>query len=269
MLAGLFIGIGMVLPGVSGGVLAVILGVYEKIINSISNFKKNPRENIKFLLPLIIGVIIGAIISAKTLKYIFEMYFLESCYLFIGLILGSIPFLIKEVNKKEKKGINYIILSITFVISLIITILSQDAVDFSSTLNGSFISNLKLFFTGFIFISGKIIPGISSSFMLMMIGMYQYFLDIVSNPLIIFSTKIYEIIPILIGAVTGAILLVKLMAILLKKYYVITYSIIIGFVLGSIITLYPGKITILGVLIAIIGFVLSMGLSSIGKNKKV
>ena len=106
MLKGILIGIGMILPGVSGGVIAVILGVYDKIIYSLSNFFSDYKKNARFLIPLFIGMGIGAIISAKILIYIFNKYFIESCYLFIGLITGSIPFLIKEGKEKDKNKIN-------------------------------------------------------------------------------------------------------------------------------------------------------------------
>lgn len=267
MLAGLIIGMGMILPGVSGGVLAVILGVYEKTIYAINNFSSNKKENIKFLLPMFIGVLVGCIISAKILKYAFEMYYTESCYIFMGLVLGCIPFLIKDVKKKDKKGINYIILLITFAVSLFATILSQNNIDFSTQLDNSFISILKLFLTGFLFISGKIIPGISSSFMLIAIGMYSYFLSILSDPFSVFesSSKILQFIPILIGIAVGAVFFIKLMAILLKKYHSITYSVIVGFVLGSIITMYPNKVTALGIILFVLGFGLSYLLST--KNK--
>lgn len=266
MLSGLLIGIGMILPGVSGGVIAVILGIYEKIIFSINDFKNNKKESIKFLLPVIIGVLLGAVISANLLKYLFDKYFVESCYLFMGLVIGSIPFLIKEVNKKEKEKINYVVLVITLIVSLIFSLLSKSNLDFSSTLDGGFLSIIKLFITGVIFISGKVIPGISSSFMLMIIGMYSYFLEFLSNPVAAFTSKIFELIPIVIGMIVGGIFFVKLMALLLSKHYSITYSIIIGIVLGSLISIYPDKVTIIGIIVFIIGTLLSYKLSSLNKK---
>lgn len=268
MIKGILIGIGMIFPGVSGGVLAVILGVYETIIYSINNFKKDVKGNIKFLLPLFLGVILGAILSAKVLKYVFDLYYNESCYFFVGLVLGSVPYLFREVKMKEKSGVNYIALIIAFILSLVLTVFSNNNIDFSANLNNDILSFFKLFLTGFIFISGKIIPGISSSFMLMMIGMYQYFLNIMSNPLTVFSTGFYEITPLVLGTVVGAIFFVKLTAKLLKNYYRITYSIIIGFVLGSLMALYPGKINLIYIIFMIIGFIVSYKIPSMNSNKK-
>lgn len=266
MLNGLLIGIGMILPGVSGGVIAVILGIYEKIIFSINNFKKDKKENIKFLLPLIIGVLVGAVISANLLKYFFEKFFVESCYLFMGLVIGSIPFLIKEVNKKDKEQINYVILIITLIISLVFSLFSKSNLDFSSSLDGGFLSIIKLFITGVIYISGKVIPGISSSFMLMIVGMYSYFLDFLSNPIAVFTSRILELIPMVLGMLAGGVFFVKLMAVLLSKHYSVTYSIIIGIVLGSLISIYPDKVTVIGIFVFIIGTLLSYKLSSLNKK---
>lgn len=265
MISGLLIGIGMILPGVSGGVLAVILGVYEKIINSIVHFKENRRENAKFLIPVILGVCVGAIIFANILKYVFDKYYIESCYLFIGLILGSVPYLIKEVKQHDKKGINYIILVITFLLSVCATLFFKENVNLSVTLTNSFESMLKLFLTGVIFISGKIIPGISSSFMLMMIGMYNYFLKIMSNPYFVLKEEMLHMVPLIIGMVVGALFFVKLMDILLRKYYSITYSVIIGFVVGSVVAIYPNDVTIIGIILLLTGILVSYKFSLIKK----
>lgn len=266
MLAGLIIGIGMILPGVSGGVLAVVLGVYEKIIYSINNFKDDIKGNIKFLTPIGLGVVVGAILSANLLKYVFETYYVESCFTFMGLILGCIPFLIRDVKTKDEKGVNYIVLIVTLVLSLVLTLVSKNSTGFEATVNGSFASILKFFLAGVFYVMGKVVPGISSSFMLMMIGMYTYFLSMVSNPLAIFSENLVEVIALGVGAIVGAIFFIKLMAILLKKYYRITYSIIIGFVVGSVVAIYPDKFSIFGVLFFVFGFVVAYWFSKPKNN---
>ena len=261
MFKGILIGIGMLLPGVSGGVLAVILGIYDKVIYSINNFKRDVKGNIRFLLPLIIGIIIGAVISAKVLKFVFDRYYVEACYTFMGLVLGCIPYLVKDVKKKE--SINYVALIITFIISIIMSILSING-NSINTFNES-TGLIYFFLAGVLFITGKVIPGISSSFLLMMIGMYDYFLILLSNPFIIFDRNIFEIVFLLLGIISGGLILIKLMGILLKRYYSLTYSVIIGFVIGSVITIYPDKITLSGVLFFLIGFLTAYYFSKIKK----
>ena len=100
ILKGTLIGAGAILPGISSGVFCVIFGIYEKLVDSILHFFQKPKENFLFLLPILIGVGIGVIVLAKFLLFFFEYYPMPTKYTFIGLILGSIPFLFKEANKK-------------------------------------------------------------------------------------------------------------------------------------------------------------------------
>ena len=93
---------------------------------------------------------------------------------------------------------------------------------------------------GFLYISGKIIPGISSSFFLMILGLYDYILNIMSNPFLLTVIDLIRLIPFIIGVIIGFIILIKIINKLLSNYFVKTYSAIIGFILGSIIAIYPG-----------------------------
>ena len=99
-LKGILIGSGAILPGISSGVLCIIFGIYEKLLDSIIHFFKDIKKNIKFLLPIVIGVAIGVLIFSNFLNYFFINFPIQTKSIFIGLILGSIPSLIKESNKK-------------------------------------------------------------------------------------------------------------------------------------------------------------------------
>lgn len=242
ILAGIIIGGGMVLPGVSGGVLAVILGIYESLLDSISNFLKDAKKHSLFLGPIIMGVVIGVFLFGKVLFFVFDNHPMEAKYTFIGLILGGIPALFKEVKTKGNRKLNIPIFVITFIISIALFVLGKGSldIDFASKINSGPIAFILLFATGFIFIAGKIIPGISSSFMLMLIGMYQFLLNILNNPLRLTHNEYLQIIPFVLGIVIGAVCLVKLIQSLIKHHFSITYSAIIGFVIGSISAIYPG-----------------------------
>ena len=259
MIAGLLIGMGMMLPGVSGGVIAVILGIYDKIIFAVNNFKDNKKENILFLLKIFIGIIIGVIISANVLVYFFDKYYIEMSYLFMGLILGTIPLIIKEYNKKCNKKLNYYILICVMLLSFILS-LSIKTINLND--NNSLI---LLFISGFLFAIGKIIPGLSSSVLLNLVGKYSLYLTVFSNPIEYLKNNIIESIVLFIGFILGVILSIKFISYMLKKYYDLTYSVIIGFVMGSLVVMYPGCITIPGVLIMFIGIVLSLGIPLIKK----
>ena len=98
---GILIGFGAILPGISSGVFCVIFGIYEKLITSILHPFKNPKESLTFLLPITFGVIFGVILFGNIIKYIFEHYKNYSCFVFMGLILGTIPSLFKQTTKRE------------------------------------------------------------------------------------------------------------------------------------------------------------------------
>jgi putative membrane protein len=268
ILVGMVIGAGLILPGVSGGILAVILGVYEKIIHSLNGFFKSPKKNLKLLIPIIIGMIIGLLIFGNILKFLFKEYYVESCFAFMGLILGGIPVLIKKAENKGK--INGIALLIALILSLSLFVLGNNKIDFSTSLDGSISSIFKLFLTGFLFISGKVVPGISSSFMLMLIGMYEFMLNIISNPIEALSLGFGTLMPLIVGLITGLIIFVKVINYALKKFSCTTYSIIIGFVIGSLPVIYPGiKFDLTGlicIIIFIISFVGSYKLSMLVKK---
>ena len=100
-LKGIAIGCGAILPGVSSGVFCVIFGIYEKLLNSILNFFKDIKNNTKFLFPILIGTCLGIVIFGNILNYFLYQYPIQTKSIFIGLILGSIPLLVKKVNKKE------------------------------------------------------------------------------------------------------------------------------------------------------------------------
>ncbi len=254
MLAGLLIGIGIILPGVSGGVIAVILGVYDKIVLSLNNFKKDKKNNLIFLLKIFIGIVIGIVISSNIIIYFFNKYYMEMSYLFIGLILGTIPMLIDDYNKKCSNKFNYYIL-------IIVTLLSAF---FSYYIKNNIVSTnesiLILFISGFLFSIGKIIPGISSSVLLSLIGKYDMFLLMLSNPINYIVSNIFNFIIITFGFLIGTIITFKFISFLFKYYYSNTYSAILGFVIGSLVTLYPNRINFSSILIMFIGIILSLGI---------
>jgi putative membrane protein len=242
LLIGVVIGGGMILPGVSGGVLAVILGIYEGMLDSLANFFKDIKKSLLFLGPLLLGIIIGVFLFGKALYFVFDKYPMEAKYTFMGLILGGIPILFREIELKGNKKVNMPVMIIAFMMAITLFVLGRDTlnVDFSANIDGDILSFILLFLTGLIFVSGKVIPGISSSVMLMLIGMYQFLLNILNNPFGLTTNEYIQIIPFVLGIVVGAAILIKIIRYLLKNYFTTTYSNIIGFVIGSIAAIYPG-----------------------------
>lgn len=257
--SGVIIGAGVVLPGVSGSVIAIMLGIYDKVIYLLNDNSKKLVSKIKDLLPLLFGLLIGVILFGNILLFFFNKYEIQIRYIFMGLILGGVPVLNKEI--KDKGGnINYKFLIITLLCSLALFILSKYDFSFSS-MNFNDIPFFGLLIAGVLYISGKIIPGISSSFFMMILGLYDYILMLFANPFSFTLAQYIKFIPFIIGIILGLLILIKLINNLLSNYFSITYSSIIGFVLGSIFAIFPGMKLEFGYIVSLIMMILAFTLT--------
>ena len=241
---GIAIGSVAILPGISSGIFCVIFGIYEKLIDSILNFFKYPKKNFKFLLPIIIGIFIGVFIFSNLINYFLVKFPIQTKSIFIGLILGSIPSLIKETNKNFKFKSSYFIYAIlAFIIGIVSVFIEKNN---SFNLENQSFSYIYLILSGFLMSAGVIIPGVSSTVILMILRVYPSYLSSISS--LYFPT----LIPIGIGLGLGSFILMKATNFLLKKYYTQTFYTIIGFTLGSIFVLLPNVQPDLNGLICII-----------------
>ena len=155
IIMGIAIGAGAILPGISSGVLCVIFGIYEKIIDSILNILKDVKKNIKFLFPIILGCAIGVIIFSKFLIYLFNTYPNQAKSIFAGLILGSIPSLVKMTNKASGFKLHFLFYTFLTMFIAISSILIQNAIFNISISN---INYLYLILCGFFMAAGVVIP---------------------------------------------------------------------------------------------------------------
>ena len=225
IIKGLVVGIGKVIPGVSGSMLAMVLGIYEKLINAITNFFDNIKDNSHLLINFGLGLFIAIILFSKFILFLLEEYYLETIYLFLGLIIGTfIPF-IKQV-KFKKKNIIIGILSLILVLSLS---LNKGGLVF--IFEGKISHYLYTIFLGFIDALTSIVPGISGTAIYMLLGSYEYVLSILSKPIsLIFILYI-------LGVIGGIIIVSFIMNYLFKNWKEEVYSGIFGLMLGSLILL--------------------------------
>ncbi|MBO5478932.1 MAG: DUF368 domain-containing protein [Clostridia bacterium] len=232
LLIGILIGAGAILPGISSGVLCVIFGIYDKLINSVLEFFNDVKTNFKFLFPIVIGIGIGIILFGNILKSIFATYPIQTKFAFLGLILGCVPNLFKIANSKKGFRLHYLFYTIvSFILTLILLVLENQFTtrNFVSTQNPLF-----LILSGFIMSIGIVVPGVSNTVLLMILGSYEIYLNAVS------SVDISILFPMGIGLVVGGLLFLKLAQYFMQNYFSQTYYTIIGFVLGSLLILYPG-----------------------------
>lgn len=246
-------GAGAILPGLSSGVLCVIFGIYETLLNCTLNFFKNLKYNFKLLFPIGLGSFVGVILLGNILKYVFYAYPVQTKFIFIGLIVGSVPELLKKANSKKDFKFGYLIYFIfSFSIGILLVFLENN-LNFSEN-NISQFSFTYLLISGFFMSAGVIIPGVSSTLILILMGVYDAYLLSVSSLYIPF------LLPLGIGLIIGSFICMKLVKFLLDNYYSQTFYCIIGFTLGSIFVLYPGISCVNDAILGALGLLLGLSI---------
>ena len=266
IIKGMIIGIANIIPGVSGGTLALTLGVYERILNILGDFRKNIKKEIKFIILLIIGAALGIILSSKAISYCLLNYNSQTIMLFIGLIVGGLPIIFNEVRTKVNfKNILIAVLFIVLVLFINFVPVAVREINFEYL---RFFDYILLIIVGMLASSAMLVPGISGSFILMVLGYYNSIINVVSD-ITNFKHLLYNLsvlIPFGIGIVVGLVLLAKLILYLLSKYKVKTYFAIIGFILGSIVILifqmYEFSFTFVNIISCLITFIVGYLISN-------
>lgn len=233
-LKGIIIGAGKIIPGVSGGMLAITLNIYDKGIEAISNFFKDIKKNFTFLFTIGIGILVSILSISKIIKIALNNCYLPTMLLFIGLIIGGVPSVVKEA-KQEISIKNIIIMLLPFIFVFLMSMISNkyEINDYAK------VNFMSLVGIGVIDAITMIIPGISGTAILMMLGYYNMIIDSFSSLTDVskFSYNITVILPFLLGVVLGVIVLSRIIDFLLNKYRIKCYYAIIGFTISSILLL--------------------------------
>ena len=238
ILKGMGMGAADVVPGVSGGTIAFITGIYEELINSIKSINLNAIKlfftgkfaefwraiNGTFLISVFLGVGISIFSLAKGLEYLLNHFPILVWSFFFGLIIASAIYVARTITKWNFGTITAGIAGIA--IAYLITIISP------AEANTSY---LFIFIAGSIAICAMILPGISGSFILVLLGMYKFILEAVGN------LEIAIILTFMAGAVIGIIAFSNVLSWLLKKYHNITIAVLAGFMVGSLNKVWPWK----------------------------
>ncbi len=237
LVKGFFIGLANIIPGVSGGTLAITLGIYEQLINCISHIFSNLKNNIKFLLPIGIGAVLSILLLSNVITYSLENYVLPTVLFFIGAILGGIPMLFKKLKNSKVSIFNILIFLLTFsVIILLLFFNGNKVVSFNNMVVTDYI---LLFVIGVVASATMVIPGVSGSAVLMTLGYYEPILNVIKDITNFgnFGSNIAILIPFGLGVVVGILLIAKLLEFLFKNYEVMTYYGVLGFIFASIISI--------------------------------
>lgn len=261
-LKGFVFGIANIIPGVSGGTMALTMGIYEDLIGAISNFFKKPKKSIIFLLPFIIGAGLSILLMSKLINLCLDKFPFPTMLFFIGLIFGGLPLLTKKIKHKKVKPFNILLLLLTFGIVLVLSLLN-DTGNIVDLANPSIISMVILLLVGMIAAATMVIPGISGSFVLMLLGYYKPIVNTISNltDFSLLGHNLSILVPFGLGIVIGIVLISKLLEYLFKKHEVPTYYAIIGFVLASVVSLVVSAfaVTITNVLVIVGVLLFSIG----------
>ena len=235
---GMGIGVANIIPGVSGGTLAVLFGIYDYLMESVACFfsadKNKKIEYIKFILQIGVGAIIGILAFSRIIEYLLGNYPVQTKLVFVVMILPSIPLIIKGEDYKKINNILSLILGFAFIFGFVYLTLkfSNGNTNLNNThqiLSSSYY--LKLVACGIISIGAMLVPGISGSFLLLLMGEYQNILSYINN---------FNVIPLVyfgVGIIIGGIGFTKLINYLLKKYRSTTLFFILGIVVASLIEL--------------------------------
>ena len=267
---GFALGITAVIPGFSVATMAVVFNVYDRLINIIVPSVRKILAAWLFWLPMAAGGIAGIIFSSKVFTILFENYYIPTYWFFIGVIAGSIPLVysrvLEESSRQKKAGPAGKFSKLPSLSSIICCVLAAGVMVFMAVIKPQTGAALYtepspsliglLVFAGALAATAMIIPGISGSFLLLVIGLYPTVLRSVSD------LNLPLMLPVLAGAVIGLLLSAAFVRFLLKKAPNETYGAVLGLVAGSILVLYPGGFgegagVLISVLCLVTGFLLS------------
>ncbi len=278
ILKGILIGIANIIPGVSGGTMAVSMGIYDQIISSITGLFKHFKKSIITLLPYAIGMVIGVIGLSYLIEPMFERFPLQTASLFVGLIIGGLPILLKKVKGKRVNGVGLLLFLLFFAIIVGLQFFGQDETEVVIQL--SVIEVIKLFFIGVLASATMVIPGVSGSMILLTVGYYNPIIQTINRCTSAISSFHGEellhafgiLLPFGIGIVVGIFAIAKVIEFLLAHAERKTYYAILGLVVASPVSVYMSvditTISAWSVIVSIVTFVVGFIIAFfLGENK--
>ena len=237
-LQGFIVGIGKIIPGVSGAMFAMLFGVYERALKVISNPLKNLKGNLIFMLVLGLSVLSAIIFGSNIIDKCLDNYYMQTMFLFIGMMVAGIKSLFgnikgKKINKKGK--------ALAFLISICLVAISLIDINGSTgEIPRNLFSVIMLFISGFLDIAASIIPGICGTALLMILGYYDTVISALGDLLNVsnFAHNSFVLLPFVFGMIVGAIVISKLVSYLFDRHRDTTYYAIFCFAIASIIILF-------------------------------
>ena len=240
ILQGMIVGIANIIPGVSGGTMMVAMGLYDKLIHSITHLKSEFKESMKLLIPIFVGAGLAIVLLSRLFEFLLVNYPIPTNFAFCGLIAGSLPFIFKKVKGHSVSAGKFIPFFIFFGIVILMAVLGENG-GAAADVSFSLINVIKLFAVGIIAAATMVVPGVSGSMMLMLLGYYDTIIETINDfidALIAFNLneilRVFGIlVPFGIGIVIGIFAIAKLIEFIFKKAEIHAYYGIIGLILAS------------------------------------
>ena len=173
VLKGLVVGVANIIPGVSGGTMAVVMGIYDRLIGAVSDLRRDFKNSLLYLFPIGIGAVLGIVLFSHLIKFLLEGYPMPTNLFFLGLILGSIPMIFRRARKESFQKISLLPFAVSFAVMLLMTIF-QNVSDASSALITTLtpLTAIRLLLSAAVAAACMIMPGISGSMVMVLLGVY-------------------------------------------------------------------------------------------------
>ena len=236
---GAIIGVANIIPGVSGGTMAVMLNIYDKLIDAFTGLRKHFGKSVKFLLPIFIGAAAGIVLFSKLIKYLITYTPMPTCFFFIGLIIGSLPLVFRRSLEKPFRPYSLIPLFVFLAgMTALAFVNTDDQAAAAAGFSLDFGSWMLLFGGSAVAAMCMIIPGVSGSMILMIFGIYSPIINSISELTKSFANSCMILIPAALGILFGIIFGAKIIDICIKRFPQMTYFAIIGLMLGSPLVIF-------------------------------
>ncbi|HDH4224042.1 TPA: DUF368 domain-containing protein [Staphylococcus aureus] len=270
ILKGFAMGTSDLVPGVSGGTIALLLGIYNQFISSISGiFSRRFWPSFTFLIPIIIGMLLAMGSLSNLFNYLLSQHHIPTMFFFGGLIIGIVPYLLKISNYKTSFTTKHYMMVIAGIaILIVITLMNNGDKHAGETLTLSTSLIIKYFIAGMCASSAMLLPGISGSFMLLVFDVYGTVMLAISEVVKLNFTGLPILLAVGFGVLAGFIISSKIIQYFLTHHKLMTFALIIGFVVGSLFAVFPGLPTnivmwFVSLVVFIIGFIVSLTLGRI------
>ncbi len=270
ILKGFAMGTSDLVPGVSGGTIALLLGIYNQFIASISGiFSRRFWPSFTFLIPIIIGMLLAMGSLSNLFNYLLSQHHIPTMFFFGGLIIGIVPYLLKISNYKTSFTTKHYMMVIAGIaILIVITLMNNGDKHAGETLTLSTGLIIKYFIAGMCASSAMLLPGISGSFILLVFGVYGTVMLAISEVVKLNFAGLPILLAVGFGVLAGFIISSKIIQYFLTHHKLMTFALIIGFVVGSLFAVFPGLPTnivmwFVSLVVFIIGFIVSLTLGRI------